>query len=553
MAFLFRGRARWAAWLVAILAATFVVAVVYRRSRTRGRPPAVVSPLPASRAGAHVAMTDADAPAAGVASQPFREVVVGRSLTVRVVDPNGVELRESEVYLVDRTDAPRAVRRDGGGRFAVGGDEKEIVAACRGYIPGRFELTSLCPEPAVACDVVLHRGRELRGVVVDQAGRPLAGALVEAAGREPAEFQGLQDVGLDPQSVAGTGPDAAFVRRARTSEDGRFEFDGLSAGRLHLRASLFGYLPDSIWGWVRVEPEGGEGEQRVKLRRVFVSVVCVEPHCPLGRVHRRDEVAVSARWPESLANTETIEELQTAPILAALTRRFAESRPISVALGKAMDGMEDCDVSIRGPGNAVFSVTGASFSVDRIWVPLDRITGADIAVVRAFDGCGGHGTVRGRSAMAMRAVRVNSSGRPGGLESVPINKEGDVQVFDVPAGKYVLRSYGGEALGGGRRDTEPFEVLPEKTYEFDLTEWSKDLRRVDVSVRDRYGRPTSNYGVKFESDKGFVGTVLGQVKGPNFALWLPKSSFRLVLLDAMSERASVFELAPDVTEARLKL
>ena len=270
----------------AALVAAFAVAAHFLRSDDPAPTPAVLSPSAASRPADLDSTAEAQTPRAGVASQPFQEVVEDPRRTLRVVDPDGVALREGEVFLVDGPGAPVSVRGGGTGRFDVARGTHEVVAACRGYVPDRFALMERCPDATAVCDLVLHKGREVRGVVVDQAGRPLAGALVEAAGREPAEFQGLQDVGLVPQSVAGTGPDAAFVRRARTSEDGRFEIDGLSAGRLHLRASLFGYLPDSIWGWVRVEPEAVDGEQRLLLRRAYVSVVCVEPTCPLGRRHR---------------------------------------------------------------------------------------------------------------------------------------------------------------------------------------------------------------------------------------------------------------------------
>lgn len=137
-------------------------------------------------------------------------------LSGRVVDTAGVPVRAFEVHLFDaetgRFDEVNDADR-GEGRFGFPVDSEsrlEAVVSAPGFVPAR--LTDLAD--GRAREVVLMRGADLVGRVVDAAGRGLEGALVCLA---------TLDGALLP-------PKSELAPHARTDATGRFVLSGVPVG-----------------------------------------------------------------------------------------------------------------------------------------------------------------------------------------------------------------------------------------------------------------------------------------------------------------------------------
>lgn len=169
----------------------------------------------------------------------------GAAVAGAVVDSRGRPLPEVELEAVpagslpmDAPGAPRRVRSDAKGRFAIGGLDPALSWTLRairpGFLPGTLSLGNLKPL-ALKSDlrIVLRPGRPAFGRVIDEAGRPLAGVEVSLL---PAEQAGWPEIGREQ------------VAQASSDAKGRFTLDMLPAARVDLEARARGYAPILVRG-----------------------------------------------------------------------------------------------------------------------------------------------------------------------------------------------------------------------------------------------------------------------------------------------------------------
>ena len=191
--------------------------------------------------------------AAGRAETRDVPLVRGAGLTGRVVDETGVPVEGAAVQVTrggesGMRDFMRRMRSRGD---AVRSDRNGVFAAER-LTPGRGQrldvrheahenrsLGGIDLEPGVTTKgvrVVLRRGLELAGIVVDQEERPLAGVEVEL--RQSFTFRSRRG------AMAVAMPDS--FPQQETGPDGRFVFQGLKEGDYTLTASLPGYARATV-------------------------------------------------------------------------------------------------------------------------------------------------------------------------------------------------------------------------------------------------------------------------------------------------------------------
>lgn len=159
-----------------------------------------------------------------------RVVRAEASLVGSIVWPNGSPAPGVAIYAVGAGMSMKLSASDGEGRFALEGLAPGPLAVCAYTLPGQPEGPSgraehridLAPGARERCTLVLVPPTEsLAGRVVDGNGAGLAGIQVEAG--EHFEADGL---------IMGLGS-----HRRTTGSDGRFEFQGLSAGRYQVEVS----------------------------------------------------------------------------------------------------------------------------------------------------------------------------------------------------------------------------------------------------------------------------------------------------------------------------
>ncbi|MCG6925172.1 MAG: carboxypeptidase-like regulatory domain-containing protein [Acidobacteria bacterium] len=203
--------------------------------------------------------------AAGRAETRDVPLVRGAGLTGQVVDDTGAPVEGAAVQMSPGGEGGMRdfVRRMRSRGDAVRTDRNGVFTAER-LTPGRGQrldvrhedyenrsLGGIDLEPGFTTKgvrVVLRRGLELVGVVVDQEERPLAGVEVEL--RQSFTFRsrrGNMAVGM---------PDS-FPRR-EAGPDGRFAFQGLKAGDYTLTASSPGYARATVDPVMVSEDEGAE-------------------------------------------------------------------------------------------------------------------------------------------------------------------------------------------------------------------------------------------------------------------------------------------------------
>ncbi len=217
----------------------------------------------------------------------------GLRLEGQVVDSNGEPVAEAWVWArddnamgmgsligADRREADSRTGPDG--RFVVDGlargNQQSVRAEAEGYTRALLSGVEIPAEEPLR--IVLERSASLSGVVTDSSGAPVEGARVM--------------VRAEPGNVPITG--SRFVN-ARSDEDGLFTIDGVTPGRLSLRASAVGFQADERTG---LEVVAGENldDLRIVLEpgatvtgRVLDSLGNPLPETQVGIV--RDETAVA--------------------------------------------------------------------------------------------------------------------------------------------------------------------------------------------------------------------------------------------------------------------
>ena len=240
------------------------------RTDAEGRYALVVNPgAPGERSwlsaetGRHLRATEQTPPApagGGEAAGATFALVPAAVIAGTVVDEAGrpvagAELRATAVaqrFPFPRAQAGSFTRSDAAGRFRLwltAGTAHDLSASHPDYTAGRLAVPTLAPHEArTDLSVVLARGVDAFGRVVDSAERPVAGATVRL---------------MAAPVAAASGPDAIFARltsdeqapEATTGAEGRFGFPHLAPGRFDLTVRAAGFAPITVRG-VEV-PQGG--------------------------------------------------------------------------------------------------------------------------------------------------------------------------------------------------------------------------------------------------------------------------------------------------------
>jgi len=206
---------------------------------------------------ASIAGVNAAAPSAPVANLALRKAA---SISGRVTDEKGQPVAAARVRIMRETGIRRLLRGAasnpasvlGGqgvltaadGAFRIQGLEPErnlsLEATKTGYAPARKPGVSLKAGDAVKdVALIVRRGLEARGKVVDAQGQPVAGAEIRAIHREEGMMGGAR-VQMLLMGVAQEKPDAL------TAGDGAFTLKGLEEGQYTLAVAREGFARKTV-------------------------------------------------------------------------------------------------------------------------------------------------------------------------------------------------------------------------------------------------------------------------------------------------------------------
>jgi hypothetical protein len=192
----------------------------------------------------------------------------------RVEDEIGNPVIGASVYLLAKGDpAPPVVgplhqRTDSAGGFSLTQEEgltTDLIATCPGFRPTLTEHV----DAGTGIRVVMKRGGEIRGVVLDDRDRPVIGASVFArsAGSEIAPQSGIY--------LPHHGTLDATYARALSGLGGKFTIKGVGEGKIDLRAEKRTH-PELMRPILGVE--AGDTVKLVLLHRFVASVFVVDAH-----------------------------------------------------------------------------------------------------------------------------------------------------------------------------------------------------------------------------------------------------------------------------------
>lgn len=174
----------------------------------------------------------------------------GASISGLVVDPDGAPIEDCQLectaggqFNLRAQIEKRQARSDAEGRFRIPGlapGEVHLTARVTGYIQeSELTLELSAGEERDGVRVVLSRGNEVAGLVLDEAGVPVASAEVSLR-FDPAALNGLN------AQNAGVGARGS----ALTDQDGRFSIGGLGGGPFMVSAEL--EAEDGTWSYGQV-------------------------------------------------------------------------------------------------------------------------------------------------------------------------------------------------------------------------------------------------------------------------------------------------------------
>lgn len=193
--------------------------------------------------------------AASPATGPVRIALArGGSISGRVVDEAGAGVAGVRVRMLPgegrrgmllnhptRVAAPSAVTRSGGAFELAGlppGLALSVIATRSGYVAARREGLTATTAKAKSVTLVLRRGLEARGRVVDEGGGPVAAAEITLSRVEERRMGGAVMSGDDPDAM----------RTARTGADGRFAVAALDGGKYEAAIKQPAYAPATMSG-----------------------------------------------------------------------------------------------------------------------------------------------------------------------------------------------------------------------------------------------------------------------------------------------------------------
>lgn len=351
----------------------------------------------------------------------------GTRLTGRVIDPDGNPLAGASVQL----DPSRIARPFGGGspgmwqaqtdsngEFALDGlapGETSILFNKQGFLFKRkiFEIT----DKDARVEIQLMRGKNLRGIVVDEAGSPVAAADV---------------------SVSSAAADARWSG-ARSDADGSFTLEGLANTRYAVTARKRGYL-DAV------------------LKEVDVA--------------NAQTITLTLRRGGSISGRVTgLSEAELGDVWVSATSMTSRARAQTDSTGAfRIDGVSDGVVTVMA------AVTG---NQTRQTPPKQvEVRGGTAAPVELEFGQGNSvsGHVRRRGNGVERAAvqfSPQEQGLPNGYAYSA--SDGSYRVDGLGSGKY--RVY--VSLGGGPVRSESYTVAGNSTYDVDLRDGSLRGQIVD--------------------------------------------------------------------------
>ena len=442
--------------------------------------------------GLHVAAQAADYHPATVelrGDEPVAPTVALRpasSLRGSVVNSAGGSVEGAEVSAVHKPEGPtrrfggpvQKARTEASGGFAIRGLEPGAVyrleATADGYAPGDTEARTAQPDDPASrpepVEIVLGRGAQAFGRVVDESDQPIAGATVvlDSQSDDPMERMRRMMLGAEPAS------------EATSDGDGMFSFHHVAAGNYRMSAKSTGFAAASVPGI-----ELTEGAEDIDLGTLVLS--------PGVRVHG---VVVDSDG-QGLEGAEIRMSVQQG---GAMMRVFNSARggPADATSGSD-GGFELVDLAPDDQVSIFASLTGYQrASVDGVRAPNDepaRIVLQESAEVRGrvVDDTGL--PVEGADVGVAIARNQGPFGRFREVDSATSDTDGLFELLDAPIGSARLK-----AEAEGFREAEKNVELEEGERLDGVELVLRPGARIVGTVTDSDGLPVVDAAVAVEDE-----------------------------------------------------
>ncbi|MEZ6194543.1 MAG: carboxypeptidase-like regulatory domain-containing protein [Planctomycetota bacterium] len=440
--------------------------------------------------------------------------------------PHGVVADEQGIASIPRGRLPLTARHDAYGPVWL--STERIDAA-------RDETSEGRP-----IDIALQRARRIGGRVVDQDGIGIAEAeVVLSVGAVEADAV----VSSDGESAHfdAVGTLVGFSRVARTDTSGEFRLFLPTGAKGILRARRPGYLLSAPTDAVAVDPDAPE--HLLPMVRLYACVTVLRSSCGRPEAHHAAHLMSNVGEIPSLDEVASGTNILT---LMALGDRLLEtiglsSREALVEIRGARPGsnLGGADVVVERGSRAVW---GETVDAAYRFVPLDRFAREHVGVVDVGADCPGHARLSVRCPLPVIAWR--DPGGTGEIIEETASGEGDLQRFELIAGRYRISLSGLSSLVDASARSANLELRPGEDRVLDLSEAAKGVRRLRVGISDSAGRPVSNATLRIQRVGGRGAALLG-VGSSEISLLATAGRYRLVLIDSAGQVATTREVDVD--------